>query len=47
MEAMDQPNGPVGVYVEGTRPSKIDPVSALNTARVSERVTQEKSSSFN
>ena len=31
--------------VEGTRPSKIDPVSALNTARGSERVTQEKNSS--
>ncbi|EJK51763.1 hypothetical protein THAOC_29038 [Thalassiosira oceanica] len=31
--------------VEGTRPSRIDPVAAPNTARVSEKVTQEKSSS--
>ncbi|EJK61369.1 hypothetical protein THAOC_18147 [Thalassiosira oceanica] len=31
--------------VEGTRPSMIDPVVATNTARVSEKVTQEKSSS--
>ena len=28
--------------VEGTRPSRIDPVVALNTARGSEKVTQEK-----
>ncbi|EJK55730.1 hypothetical protein THAOC_24506 [Thalassiosira oceanica] len=31
--------------VEGTRPSRIDPVVAPNTDRVSEKVTQEKSSS--
>ncbi|EJK45619.1 hypothetical protein THAOC_35760 [Thalassiosira oceanica] len=31
--------------VEGTRPSRIDPVVAPNTARVSEKVTQKKSSS--
>ena len=32
--------------VEGTRPSRMEPVVALNTARGSEKVTQEKSSSF-
>ena len=31
--------------VEGTRPSRIDPVVAPNTARGSEKVTQKKSSS--
>ncbi|EJK65925.1 hypothetical protein THAOC_13175, partial [Thalassiosira oceanica] len=31
--------------VEGTRPSRIDPDVAPNTARVSEKVTQKKSSS--
>ncbi|EJK73462.1 hypothetical protein THAOC_04911, partial [Thalassiosira oceanica] len=32
--------------VEGTRPSRMDPVIAPNTARVSEKVTQKKSSSY-